>query len=313
MYGTVSRRNASEKSFGAVAVCGFAAVVAVAGLVSYATQPAALYSATAVKPVVQTAFVPAQQYVTSAAPAAYAPEYAVSTAPALTASVAVQAAATFAPLALGAAAIAALVAAFFQKKSTPSVYYAAPIAMAATAGERPVWFPGAKAPSHLTGQYPGDRGFDPLGFSKNPKTFERMRIAEVFHGRLAMLGMVGCVFPELLLQKPTWFEVGDSVDFNRFLVIALQCVAPIEYWRGNGGFSWDGNDVPDRSYPGFDPLGLTSDDTKLKEIKNGRLAMVGMLGLEVQNHVTGESPLANLAAHLADPLHVNITDRKSVV
>lgn len=59
-------------------------------------------------------------------------------------------------------------------------------------GERLLWIPNATPPAHLTGEFPGDRGFDPLGLAKDPKVYQRMRISEVFHGRLAMLGIVGC-------------------------------------------------------------------------------------------------------------------------
>ena len=60
-----------------------------------------------------------------------------------------------------------------------------------------------------------------------------------------------------------------------------------------------------RMYPGFDPAGLAKgadfEERKLKEIKNGRLAMVAMAGIFSQGAVTHEGPLEALAKHLADP------------
>jgi len=176
------------------------------------------------------------------------------------------------------------------------------VAMFASAGHKAgVWFPGATPAAHLTGEYPADRGFDPLGLAVDPTVYARMRLSEVFHGRLAMLGVVGCILPELL-GKGTWFNSGfDSKDGFILMLIA----APTEYWRGQGGFGWDKGSM-DRSYPGFDPLKLTTDRTKVAEIKNGRLAMSAMLGFEAQYRLTGQSPLAALADHLANPVGANI-------
>merc|ERR1712224_454633 len=106
------------------------------------------------------------------------------------------------------------------------------------------------------------------------------------------------------------FEVGLMAAVESY---RRSGTGPAGYSPGFGKFDSSVFDGLDTLYPGgpFDPLGLADDpevfaELKVKEIKNGRLAMVAVLGFAVQSFITGEGPYANWSKHVSDPFGYNL-------
>eukprot|EP00899_Mesostigma_viride_P019538 jgi/Mesvir1/27586/Mv07331-RA.1 len=201
-------------------------------------------------------------------------------------------------------------------------------------------------PSYLNGTVPGDYGFDILKLSQNREDFERYFNLEIIHARWAMLALVGAILPEILQRsglvdflEPVWWKVGyaklqgedlDYLGIPGLHIAGAQGVAIIaacqvflmggpEYARSCGINALEPLGIPlpgDVNFPGgilFDPLGLATgnaeeyEKNRVREIKNGRLAMVAWLGFFVQALVTREGPIKNFYDFLEDPAHNNIT------
>merc|ERR1712096_415322 len=168
------------------------------------------------------------------------------------------------------------------------------------------------------------------GFAMSPSW---LQYAEVIHARWAMLGSAGCVAPEILGARGVipadtsvvWFKSGVIPPAGSyanywtdpytlfFIEVILMQFAELKRWqdfRNPGsqakqffiglekGLGGSGNPA----YPGgpfFNILGLGQTESalnelKLKEIKNGRLAMLAMFGFGAQAVLTEKGPIENL-------------------
>ncbi|KAG0558663.1 hypothetical protein KC19_10G044600 [Ceratodon purpureus] len=204
---------------------------------------------------------------------------------------------------------------------------------------RPLWLPGSTPPAYLDGTLAGDFGFDPLGLGSDPRDLRWYVQAELVHARFAMAGVAGILFTDLLRASgrtdiPLWYEAGaykfEFADTKTLFIVQLLLMGFVETKRWMD-FVNPGSQAAEDSffglepafgglengYPGgpiFNPLGFAKDTGKSqplrwKEIKNGRLAMVAMVGFIVQANVTKTGPIENLMAHLSDPLHTTIIQR----
>ncbi|GAV65808.1 Chloroa_b-bind domain-containing protein [Cephalotus follicularis] len=212
--------------------------------------------------------------------------------------------------------------------------------------ERPRWLGPIpyEYPSYLNGEIPGDYGFDVAALAKDPVDFQKYFSFEILHARWAMLAALGALIPEVLdllgvfhFVEPVWWRVGysklkgETLDYlgipglhlagSQGVIVIAICQALLmvgpEYARYCGIEALEplGIYLPgDINYPGgalFDPLNFSKDpvafeELKVKEIKNGRLAMVAWLGFYFQAALTGKGPIQNLVDHISDPFHHNL-------
>jgi len=162
----------------------------------------------------------------------------------------------------------------------------------------------------------GETYWDPLGFAKlydrnfdfnNVMTYPHvqwLREAEIKHGRICMLAFVGFVFQALGARIPGYPVSNDlwtaldtcyadrtaqlgMVQIWIFITFCEGLNYPRNMWIGKG------NREPGDF--GWDPLklGKTRDmeTAKLKELKNGRLAMVGVASIGIAHAIPGSVPL----------------------
>merc|ERR1711966_485103 len=166
--------------------------------------------------------------------------------------------------------------------------------------------------------------FDPLGYAAeaNLDTMKLYREAEIQHGRVAMLAVIGMLVTEEPIEYHPLFQA-DNKDIGpairhldevravapQFFEILALVIGVLELNRAlvgweNPFFVWNNDrSLKEDYYPGdigFDPLGLKPDDAAefeimhTKELQHGRLAMLGFAGIVAQELVNGEEIFVNL-------------------
>lgn len=190
--------------------------------------------------------------------------------------------------------------------STSRVARASRASVRVYAADRTLWLPGATAPKHLDGKMAGDFGFDPLGLGSDPERLKWYAEAEKMNGRWAMAAVAGILFTEVL-GKGKWFEAGAGEYWmpNNALIATEAIIMGFLELKRYQGWKEAGVSGFINAFP-FDPAGMNSPDMAVKEVKNGRLAMVAFVGFAVAALVTRQGPIEALSTHLSNPFENNI-------
>mmetsp|Transcript_18380 Transcript_18380/g.24259 ORF Transcript_18380/g.24259 Transcript_18380/m.24259 type:complete len:217 (-) Transcript_18380:340-990(-) len=153
--------------------------------------------------------------------------------------------------------------------------------------------------------------FDPLKLSegKDEETLAWYRAAELKHGRVCMLAAVGYIVQGLYQLPDAPFSEGKAID----ALIKVGTERPgalIQIGLAISAVEVLGNSIQKYNEPGdlgWDPLGIKPEDEeelnelKLKELKNGRLAMLSVAGMAAQEYVTGQGVIEQIASGHISP------------
>ncbi|KAF6256350.1 light-harvesting protein of photosystem I [Scenedesmus sp. NREL 46B-D3] len=174
---------------------------------------------------------------------------------------------------------------------------------------RPTWYPGATPPKHLDGSMLGDYGFDPLRLGTNSENLKWYREGELTNGRWAMAAVAGILFTDLVGLPKFWLAGAEDYPIDNKVLLAIEVVVmAILEGKRYEGYKKTGEEQLVRlpELLPLDPLGMRSDEMRLKEVKNGRLAMLAFMGFCSQAAVRGLGPIDSLKLHLQDPWNNNI-------
>jgi len=156
---------------------------------------------------------------------------------------------------------------------------------------------GAKSVDEMIGKYSvKDTVFDPLNLAES-YDINWLREAELKHGRVCMLGVVGFLavdggvrFPGDVFQGMSAVEAHDTMVTTGHMWALLAAVGALEFWHLLKiapllDTEWEGVEPGNYLSMGmgfYDPLKMDTPARRMAELKNGRLAMLGFSGLVTQ-------------------------------
>merc|ERR1712039_955300 len=156
-------------------------------------------------------------------------------------------------------------------------------------------------PQHLKGWVGGEKGFDPLGVTDALPVY-LCREAELKHGRVCMLATVGWIATDLGVRFPgEQFQNVSTIEAHNKMVelgIMGPFLATIGVYEIYSGWlaleGFEGNLKRDAGDFFLGKNFLPKDEAKanemrLKELENGRLAMLAFSGICTQAVLTGKT------------------------
>jgi len=227
-----------------------------------------------------------------------------------------------------------------KKKAAPApkVTGASPSAEAWANAGPSVALPFANAPATLDGSMLGDVGFDPLGFSTVPVgpwftglegrngqlgNLAWYREAELIHGRIAQVAVVGFLAPGLFGTLPgnEWTGVDAYSNLNPleafsqvpgaailqiFLFMTYLEIRRINIIKEEGEDYQPGDLRIGQGEGRWNPWGLeyseeAYEEKRLQELKHCRLAMIGVFGLWAQAQASGVGVTEQIGSALVYP------------
>lgn len=181
----------------------------------------------------------------------------------------------------------------------------------------------------------GDYGFDPAGFSNNPpkqwliggeqRSLKWYREAEIVHGRVAMLAVVGMLVPsfyhfpgnpDLGVPMDAFSELNPYKALTTVPEAGLYQIALVIYGIELARIKRviRGDKAPGDlglGQTGFNPFNFNYSEEEyfekqVQEIKHGRLAMVGILGMLLQASASGVGVVQQLGKAFSWPEHLAV-------